>query len=82
MTLVKKSNERGFVKTIVIIVVALLVISYFGLNLRQIISSPTTQDNFGYVWSQIVRVWDMVKGSVSDKAEQSQTNSQGTTTTP
>lgn len=52
-----KTNNQGLIKTILIIVVALLVLSYFGLNLRNIVNSPTGKDNFGYVKSLAVNVW-------------------------
>jgi hypothetical protein len=52
------STNKGLVKIILLIVIALLILSYFGFNLRALISSPTTQDNFGYVASSSVTVWD------------------------
>jgi len=51
-------TNRGLVKIIILIVIALLILSYFGFNLRTLISSPTTQDNFGYVASSTTTVWD------------------------
>lgn len=58
--------KRGFIKLILLIIVALLVISYFGINLRQLVSSPTTQDNVSYVASTTVAVWnDYLKGPVT-----------------
>lgn len=51
-------KNRGVIKIILLIVVALLVLSYFGFNLRNLANSPTTQDNFGYVASTTVTVWD------------------------
>ena len=43
---------------IILIVVALLVLSYFGLNLRGLINQPTTQDNFSYVATTTVSAWN------------------------
>ncbi len=51
-------TNRGLVKMIIVIVIALLILSYFGFNLRNIANSPTTQDNFSYVWGLIVHVWN------------------------
>ncbi len=51
-------KNKGLVKIILAIVIALLILSYFGFNLRTLIDSPTTQDNFGYVASSTVSVWD------------------------
>ena len=52
------AGERGFIRTILLIIVILLVISYFGINLRQLVSSPTTQDNMSYAWSTVMYIWD------------------------
>mgnify|MGYP000964894786 CR=1 FL=1 len=53
-----QTGERGFIKWILLIIVALLVISYFGINLRELISSPTTQDNFAYTATTTVTFWN------------------------
>jgi hypothetical protein len=52
------AGEKGLIKMILIIVIAILVLSYFGVNLRALVSSPTTQDNISYVASGTVTVWD------------------------
>ncbi len=54
----KIPTNRGLVKTIIMIIIALLILSYFGFNLRTLVSAPTTQDNFGYVASTTVTFWD------------------------
>jgi hypothetical protein len=58
--MLKKINtqNRGFVKAVIIIVVILLIISYFGINLRDTVNSDTTQDNFAYVINGIVHIWN------------------------
>lgn len=43
---------------IILIVIALLILGYFGINLRSVVNSPTTQDNFSYVWNNVVDVWN------------------------
>ena len=50
--------EGGLVRTIVIILTALLVLAYFGFNLRNIVNSPTFQDNWSFLWNGIVNIWD------------------------
>lgn len=52
------AGQRGLIKMILIIVIALLVISYFGINLRALVNSPTTQDNVTYVASSTVNIWN------------------------
>jgi hypothetical protein len=52
-----KNQSGGLIRTIVLVVIFLLVISYFGLNLRDVINDPTTQSNFSLVWGEVVRIW-------------------------
>lgn len=58
MTFYNIPTDRGIIRTIIIIVVALLVLSYFGYNLRDIVNSPTSQSNFSYVGEVIGNVWN------------------------
>lgn len=53
----KNKNQAGLAKLIIIIVVGVLVISYFGINIQQIAESETGRANFGYVWSIVQKVW-------------------------
>ena len=53
-----KNDKRGLVKWIVIILIAVIVLSFFGFNLRSIIESDLTQNNLGYLWGLGVIVWD------------------------
>ena len=58
MSNTKKRSERGLIKMIILIVIALIILGYFGYNLRSIISSPTVHDNLAYVWDLIVQFWN------------------------
>ena len=51
-------TDRGIIKMIILIVIALLILSYFGYNLRAIVNAPNTQDNFSYVGGAVVDVWN------------------------
>ena len=55
---IKNSGQKGIVMAIVVIVIALLILSYYGFNLRQTVESPATQSNFSYLWGGVVYVWD------------------------
>lgn len=46
------------IRNILIIVIILLVVSYFGVNVREVATSPTTQQNFSYVTSVVIDVWN------------------------
>ncbi len=54
------SGERGFIRTIIIIVVALLILSYFGFNIRTIVNSPTGKDNFTYTQEIMISTWNNI----------------------
>ncbi len=48
----------GLIRTVLIIIVVLLILSYFGLNIRDIVNSPTGRDNFSYTQELMIKVWD------------------------
>lgn len=53
----KRDVQQGIVKAIIVVVIALLILSYYGFDLRKTVESPTTQSNFSYVTSTISSVW-------------------------
>lgn len=54
------NKSRGLVKAIVLIVVALVVLGFFGYNLRDIVSSPTVSENLRYAWGLVVKLWNTI----------------------
>lgn len=56
--LIRIQTNKGLIRTIVIVVIALLVLSYFGFNLRELVDSPNTQENFDTAVSFIVDIWN------------------------
>ena len=52
------SRNTGLIRTIILVVIALLILSYFGFNLRELADSDATQDNFGYVKTFVLNVWN------------------------
>jgi hypothetical protein len=60
-----QGHNRGIIKIVVIVVIALLVLSYFGYNIRDIANSQTSKDNFSYVGGVLYNIWnDYLKGPV------------------
>ncbi len=55
-----KIGNRGFVKIIVLIVVALVILGFFGFNLKEIVNSPTVRANLAYLWSIVTTVWQWI----------------------
>ena len=43
---------------VIFIIVILLILSYFGLNIRAIVNSPAGQENFSYVQEIMINVWN------------------------
>jgi hypothetical protein len=51
-------SKKGLIKTIIVIVIALVILGYFGFNVGDIINSPTVQANLHSTWDFIVKVWN------------------------
>ncbi|MES2994951.1 MAG: hypothetical protein V4681_02895 [Patescibacteria group bacterium] len=48
-------------RTIILIVVIVLVLSFFGISIQSVINSPTGQENFGFLWDLIKDGWEVIK---------------------
>ena len=54
----KTQKEQGIIKLVILIIVTLLVLSYFGISIRGLVNNPVTQDNISYTTTTTVTVWD------------------------
>lgn len=52
------TNQGGFIKLVIIIIVIIAILSYFNINIRSITESDLFKENFSYVWNWIVFAWD------------------------
>jgi hypothetical protein len=52
-----RQTNKGIIGLLVLLIIALLSISYFGISLKGIVDSPTGQSNFGYVRDLSVGIW-------------------------
>lgn len=43
---------------IILIVILLIILGYFGLNIKNISNSSTVSDNLHYAWSLVVSFWN------------------------
>jgi len=50
-------RNTGIIKFLIIIIVLILLLSYFNIDVRGIIEAPKTQENFSYVYGWIAFVW-------------------------
>lgn len=51
-------DRGGIVRTVLLIIVALIILGYFGFNLRDILKSPTVHDNLIYAKELTVTGWN------------------------
>ncbi|MEI6304841.1 MAG: hypothetical protein WCP09_02365 [Candidatus Taylorbacteria bacterium] len=52
------TNSGSIIRTALFIIIILLVLGYFGFNLRSIVNSPTFQDNWMFVRGVVVDTWN------------------------
>lgn len=52
-----KNDQKGLIRTIIIIIIAIVILSYFGFDLKNIFTSEQVQKNLSYVWNFIVNIW-------------------------
>lgn len=53
------------IKYIILALILIIVLSFFGYDLRAIVEAPLTQSNLHYAWSGVVIGWDYVKGPIT-----------------
>ncbi len=53
----KKNGTRGFIKLIILIVIGLIILGYFGLNIKDILASPVVKENLAYAWEMAKHIW-------------------------
>jgi hypothetical protein len=57
------------IRLIVYVVVALLVLSFLGVSLQQLIENPTTQANFTFFLTLLEQGWDTLLAWLSSVAD-------------
>ena len=51
-------TNKGFIKWIIIIVIALIALGYYGFDVRKAIDTPTTQKNLNYAKDIALDIWN------------------------
>jgi len=51
-------KDKAFIGILVLVVVAILLISYLGFDLKKIFTSDIVKNNFSYVWNFAKEVWE------------------------
>ena len=59
-------TQAGLIKTVLLIVIALIVLGYYGFNLKDAIDSPSVKENLITFWNWILAGWsylvELIKG--------------------
>ncbi len=50
--------KKGLIGTIIVIIIALIILGYFGFNIKDIFNSPTVQANLNAAWNFCVMIWN------------------------
>lgn len=51
-------KDQGFIKWIVIIVIALIVLGFYGFNIREAVEAPATQENLNFFKEICIKIWN------------------------
>lgn len=51
---------------IILVIILILALSYFGISIRDIAQSPTGQDNFSFVWMYVKDGWEILTQFIAD----------------
>ena len=54
----KINKNQGLIKTVILIVIALIVLGYFGFNIQDILNAETVRSNLSYAWDLTKDIWN------------------------
>lgn len=57
------------VRFIILVIILILALSYFGISIREIAESPTGEDNLSFVWARVMEGWDLLVVFLSNAIE-------------
>ena len=58
MKKIEKEKQRGVIKYVFYIFILILVLSYFGFNLKEFMNRDLTRENLGYVGGFLFDIWN------------------------
>ena len=50
-------KQRGFILNLVLIIIGILILNYFGFSIREFLNSPEVHDRFIQIWTILKMVW-------------------------
>ena len=57
------------VRFIILVIILILALSYFGISIRDVAESPTGQDNFSFVWTYVRDGWEILTTFIAELIE-------------
>lgn len=57
------------VRFIILVIILILALSYFGISIRDIAQSPTGEDNFTFVWNYVRDGWEIITTGIAGLIE-------------
>lgn len=57
------------VRFIILIVILILALSYFGISIRDIAESPTGEDNLSFAWAYVKDGWELLTVFIAELIE-------------
>ncbi len=51
-------HQEGLIKLLVLIILAVIVLGFFGISLKAVFQKETVKENLTFVWDAIRYVWD------------------------
>lgn len=65
-----RTSQKGFLELIVIVLIALILLRFLGIDLKAVLAKEWVIEFLGYmktmlinVWHDLVSIWNAVKGS-------------------
>lgn len=53
-----------------LVIIVILILSYFGMDIRGFLNSPKVKENFFYVWNILIDIWnDYIVGALKKVVE-------------
>lgn len=52
-----KNKQQGLIRMIIIIIIAIAILSWYGVDIKKFFTSEMAQKNFGYIWTYLKDVW-------------------------
>ena len=56
--MIEHNTNSGIIRLIILIVIAVLILSYFNIDIKSTVEKPQTQQNVGYVKGVALNVWN------------------------